>query len=501
MLESASELYTEKSRVRMRSRVGVLITTDISLLLRLAASSLCKEQFVCSRMRNLVYFVQPSREGGAEELPNLIVVPTVLLSVWSEHLSRVPEARVRCVRSSKEMDELPLEAGESLLLADTILKNCRSQMVQRQFGKAIICNSTNLKTADPIRAHFYWFVHPSIAQAHPLKQLPANWQEVVTIRFLPPLPERHHIMEDIFSEVPIENITLKGLVDEVVMSHLDSNDITRALQCISHKNVRTHRDVVHHVLRDFNERIAHIEAKIYSISCMEYVCPEERGGRILALQKKRDEVQRRREELSNRLNKEESCFICYQPVSNPCIMKCCSKRSCFECIHTWFRHSARCPMCNEQTAEVFVLNDHHFLPKQSYEVFHRLLTKFENLYVLLNRLREERAKCVLVCTSNADQLRQIKQVIDKCEARNLVLRRNFATRMIKSGFFVVLQNMTNFPYPIPLGEPVTELVFFDDRTFEHIELLVREHAAPDPPRVWRMRYITQSAYDSPSRSA
>ena len=309
MLESASEFYTERSRLRMRSRVGVLITTDISLLLRLAASSVCKEEFVCSRMRSLVYFVQPSQEGGAEDPPNLIVVPTVLLSAWVDHLSRVGDARVRCVRFSKELEELPLESRETLVLADTVLKNCGPRIFQRQFGKAIICNSTNLNTADWIRARFYWYVHPSIAQAHPLKQLPANWQEVVTIRFLRPLPERRHI-EDIFSEVPIENVTLKGLVDEVVMSHLDSNDITRALQCISHKNVRAHRDVVHHVLRDFNETIAQIEAKIYSIRGMEYACPEEREERILALQEKRDEVQRRREELSNRLNKEESCFIC-----------------------------------------------------------------------------------------------------------------------------------------------------------------------------------------------
>jgi hypothetical protein len=500
-MESKSSLTTTQSRMRMYSQIGFLITTNVHLILKLAAYPLSKEHLLCSRLNHLVYFVEPP--ANSQQNTTLIVIPNVLLSLWTEETRHDPTHAdtTRYVLKSEDLDDALIANATILVVPDNLLHQNKHVLCRHEFNKLILCNSSNWKSIDTIKAQFYWFVHPSESQAHALNQIPTNWRDVLTIQCLPPLPIDYPVKE-IYSEVPIENITLKGLVDEMMLDHLNSNDITRALQCISHKNVRTHSDVVHHVLRDFNETISHIDAKIYTVQLMEYACVEEKHKRLFALQKKRQDIHQKREELSNRLNKEENCFICFQNVSNPCIMKCCSKRSCFECIHTWFKQSRRCPMCNETKAEVFILHNKTFVPNEACDAFHPFMTKFENLFILLNQLKEHSAACVLICTSNVDQQHQIKSVVEKCTLDKLILKRNYKPESIRNGFFVVIQNISKYPFPVLKFKKITDVVFFDDRTFELSDVFAREHGQDtENLRIWRMRYITQSAYDALSRNA
>lgn len=504
-MESKISLTTNQSRMRMYSQIGFLITTNVHLILKLAAFSVSKQHLLCSRLNNLVYFVEPNAESAnsQQQKTTLIVIPYVLLSLWTEETKRnaTHVDSIRYVSKSEDLDDDLIANTPILIVSENVLHQNKHLLCRHEFNKLILCNSSNVKSIDMIKAQFYWFVHPSESQAHALHQIPTNWRDVLTIQCLQPV-QIDYAVEEIYSEVPIENITLKGLVDEMMLSHLNSNDITRALQCISHKNVRTHSDVVHHVLRNFNETISHIDAKLYTVQLMEYACLEEKNKRLFALQTKRQEIHEKREELSNRLNKEESCFICFQNVSNPCIMKCCSKRSCFECIHTWFKQSRRCPMCNEPKAEVFILNNKAFVPNEPCDVFHRFMTKFENLFILLNKLKERNAACVLICTSNIDQQAQIKTVVEKCTSNKVILKRNYKAQKIQDGFFVVIQNTSKYPFPVLKFIKITDIVFFDDRTFELSDVFAREHGGhTDPLRIWRMRYITQSAYDAQSQNA
>jgi len=503
-MESKISLTTNQSRMRMYSQMGVLITTNVHLILKLAAYPVSKEHLLCNRLRNLVYFVQPNVQSSENSHPpTLIIIPNVLLSLWTEETrdQSTNAGSIRYAFKSEDLDDALIADTTILIVPDNLLQQNKHILCRHEFNKLILCNSSNLKPIDIVKAQFYWFVHPSESQAHALNQIPTNWRDVLIIECLQPLRINNPV-EEIYSEVPIENITLNGLVDEMMLSHLNSNDITRALQCISHKNVRTHRDVVHHVLRNFNETISHIDAKIYTVRLMEYACLEEKNKRLFALQTKREDIHKKREELSNRLNKEENCFICFQNVSNPCVMKCCSKRSCFECIHTWFKHSRRCPMCNEAKAEVFILNNKTFVPNEPCDTFHRLMTKFENLFILLNKLKARNAACVLICTSNADQQHQIKSVVEKCTSNKIILKRNYKPQRIQDGFFVVIQNTSKYPFPVLKFKKISDIVFFDDRTFELSDVFVGEHGGDtETLRIWRMRYITQSAYDARNQNA
>jgi hypothetical protein len=484
------------------SHIGVLLTNELRFVYELSTHPVRKDHMTCTRLNHLLYFLEPCAEEVPADGGVLLIVPSVLASAWSSFLNTSnDERRVRAAWSSKELDKALLVQSELLILSDNLLPAARTTLANKRYNKVIVCNSPNTRVLDILKSDFYWFVHPSPSQAPILTHVPSHWHDAITVEFLPPLSDIP--VEEIFSETPIENITLEGLVDEVVMSHLNSNDITRALQCISHKNLRSHRDVVRHVLRNFTGSIGQLDAKIYTVEKMEYVCSEEKTRRMQALQTMRVRLQTRQDELARRLeSNEENCFICFQSAINICMTKCCSKRCCFECIHKWFSHSRRCPMCNTPSTDVFVLKEPHF--EQIEQTASSRSTdiapnKFENLLMLLRRLREQEAKHVLICTSNTDQLRQISDVVDKCTIRKLIVKRNFRIEKLRPGFCVIVQNIEKFPYPVLLSQAVSNIIFFDDRTYDLREVFVREHAL-ESTRLWRMRYITRSGIFVPSRN-
>lgn len=502
-IEEDTTSITNSSDVRLFSRVGVLLTTDIRMIYELSNTSVRKDLLVCSRLKHLLYFVKPSSDR-AETKGVLLIVPPVLASAWSALLSNSKDnkRKIMCVWSQKQLDDADLEESDLLIVSDGVVASNRGTFSRRKYNKVIQCNSANTRVLDTVESDFYWFAYPCVAQARILSQIPTNCQEALTVQFLKPLSAEEIRVEEMYSPTPIENITLEGLVDEVIMRHLNSDDITRALKCISHKDLRTHRDVVRHVLRNFTGTIAQLDAKIYTVEKMEYLCTEEKKRRVHELESKRARVQRRHDELSNRLqNTDENCFICFQKASNTCLTKCCSKRCCFECIHKWFSHNRRCPMCNTTSAEVFVLKEDRFQPSEERRPMCNFFgSKYDNLFTLLQRFRDDDSKHVLVCTSNTDQLRQIVEVVDKCTDQKLIIKRNFRYERLPSGFGVIIQNTDKFPYPVLLPEKLSHTVFFDDRTFDLFEVFAREHATCKT-RFWRLRYVTQSVIASQSRSA
>jgi hypothetical protein len=501
-IEGNLGLRSGSSEARLFSHIGVLLTNDLRFVYELSTQPVRKDHMTCTRLKHLMYFVEPCAEEVRREGGVLLIVPSVLASAWRSFLnSSENDGGVRAAWTSKELDKALLAQSEVLILSDNLLPAARTTLANRRYNKVILCNASNTRVVEIFKSDFYWFVHPSPSQAPILAHVPSHWHHAITVELLPPSSDIP--VEEIFSETPIENITLEGLVDEVVMSHLNSNDITRALQCISHKNLRSHRDVARHVLRNFTGSIGQLDAKIYTVEKMEYVCSEEKTKRMQALQSMRVRLQTRQDELARRLEStDENCFICFQSAINTCMTKCCSKRCCFECIHKWFSHSRRCPMCNTPSTDVFVLKEPQFEQREA-TVSNRSTdiapNKFENLFMLLRRLREEDAKHVLICTSNTDQLRQISDVVDKCTIRKLIVKRNFRMEKLRPGFCVIIQNIEKFPYPVLLSQPLSNIIFFDDRTYDLREVFVREHAL-ESTRLWRLRYVTQSGISVQTRN-
>lgn len=490
------------SETRLFSRIGVLLTNNLQLVYELSKKVVRKDHLICGSLKEIMYFVEPCTDTVIDT-GVLLIIPSILVSTWKSLLNDSKEnANVRIASSSKELDNALLVESDLLIVSENLLPNGWDPLANRRYNKIIVYNSPNTRVIDLLKSEFYWFVHPSTSQARILQNVPKEWHPVITVQFLQSLSNEQFVVQDIFSETPIENLTLEGLVDEVVMHHLNSNDITRALQCISHKNVRSHRDVVRHVLRNFKGSIGQLDAKIYTVEKMDYACLEEKSKRIQTLHAKRARLQTHHDELANRLkNNDENCFICFQSACNICMTKCCSKRCCFECIHTWFTHSRRCPMCNMSSTDVFVLKDQSFedVEQETSSRYDVAPNKFENLFMLLKRLRDEDPNYVLICTSNTDQLRQISDVVDKCASRKLILKRNFRTEQLRSGFCVIIQNTEKFPFPVLMTQEFSNIIFFDDRTFDLRDVFLREHAT-ERTRIWRLRYITQSEISARSRN-
>ena len=494
LIEKNIGLCSNSSETRLFSRIGVLLTNDLQLIYELSKIVVRKDHLISTGLKEVLYFVEPCTDTNIEA-GALLIIPSILVSGWKSLLNNSKSGRnVHFATSSKELDDALLVECDLLILSENLLPSGWGMLSNRRYNKIIVCNSSSTRVVDKLKSDFYWFAHSSMSQAVVLSNVPKEWHRVMTVEFLPPLSKELLVVQELLSETPIENLTLEGLVDDVVMNHLNSNDITRALQCISHKNLRSHRDVARHVLRNFKGSIGQLDAKIYTVEKMEYACLEEKTTRMQALRTKRAHLQTHHDKLVSRLeNNDENCFICFQSACNICMTKCCSKRCCFQCIHKWFAHSRRCPMCNTSPTDVFVLKDQSFEEAENKVLspYDEGPNKFENLLTLLNRLRVEDPNYVLICTSNTDQSRQISDVVDKCTNRKLILKRNFRIEQLRSGFCVIIQNTDKFPFPVVTTQEFSNVIFFDDRTFDLCNVFVREHTMKRA-RIWRLRYITRS---------
>jgi hypothetical protein len=432
-------------------------------------------------MNNLLHFVREPKK----ESPNLFILPDILMSRY-EHLKDT-----FFIRKVDEVDtgisSAKANTVSTILILESAFRKRAEDIYREQFNKVIMINLT-INTRR-INAVFFWHVYAYVEQALILEGLPV--QIVDRLLVVDTRVKDRHVAEHIIEmNAPLKYKNMTSLVNDVVHDKVDTENLSHALDCISHPSLKKEAKIRHSALHHYNDSMANIDAKIYTIND-EDTSTFSKNIRTESLQNKRTTIMTQRNAILDRLNCDNDCFVCHSAVTNPCVMKCCYNKVCFECIHKWLVRSTRCPLCNITTSGVFVVDtdkpplEKHMLESHEFDFNAK---KIDNLCILIRRLYKSNISVLIIAGSNkrAQYIRtSIAPITENC----IVIKKNTPLEETNPKFTIYIQSLEKYPYPIEF-KGISHIIFFDDTPKGFVSAVL--HTSSDIKNTWTMQHVLSS---------
>uniref|UniRef100_A0A6C0HLD6 RING-type domain-containing protein n=1 Tax=viral metagenome TaxID=1070528 RepID=A0A6C0HLD6_9ZZZZ len=138
---------------------------------------------------------------------------------------------------------------------------------------------------------------------------------------------------------------LNGIVSHDIMKMLNAGDvdgIIDKLECIT----GTENDIIKMVTQKYQDDIKLKEYALQiNLNKPNYTAKYETEG-TKNLRLAIADLQNKIVCIEERISAVDSCPICYDDISNPCITPCCQKKMCLGCITMALNKSGKCPCCN-----------------------------------------------------------------------------------------------------------------------------------------------------------
>jgi hypothetical protein len=130
-----------------------------------------------------------------------------------------------------------------------------------------------------------------------------------------------------------------------VLELVNAGDIDGAIVALG-GCVDTNRNIMELVTRSVKNDITVVEAKIEVLERLK-LTDEEREKRRLCLNLRLESLGVRRESLEKAISEvaQNDCTICCDRLCHPTVVPCCNNIFCGECLLTWLKDHAICPLC------------------------------------------------------------------------------------------------------------------------------------------------------------
>jgi len=224
-----------------------------------------------------------------------------------------------------------------------------------------------LKSEHPLRGHIVIrnseeFLNTSI-------QLPPLRRQVIRCR----TPVNHKIVRNILpadTEAMLSAGDIKGALQSLgVPAHSQTTIVAAAMAYQQKELDRLQR------LLDFKKHETYVtqQAKDHALRTLE--------EKIKAVAHRTATINKRIEEASK-----DSCAICFDPVSQPCMTPCCSKLFCGECILGWISKGSQghtCPLCRTPFTPSSLVQISNAAPDSEFHFTDELPKKMDALLEIL----------------------------------------------------------------------------------------------------------------------
>jgi len=201
---------------------------------------------------------------------------------------------------------------------------------------------------------------------------------------------------------PIEVNILSGLVNVEIINSLNAGDVSTAFSFISTVNLDSESNIIGKALIDLKNATANLQWKRTAIENTIYSTNTSKDTAISRVTDDILEHTKKIEMMTERIQNNELCVICYAKPFHRSISKCCQNSYCLQCITRWLTFNNVCPLCKKDASiqkDFFVVNasnteDRHNAKLDAIEMSHPpgqdaftlSKTKFDNLYrLLMNR--------------------------------------------------------------------------------------------------------------------
>lgn len=447
-----------------RTRLGLLLTTDVRVLLAIAARSVRGERIVSTCANHLVVFSERSRERRA----TLVVVPPLLALEFRTHGA---EVSTTAKMFTDRIDE-PLH-----VITDVVFRRHRAELSRREYNRVIMYNCGTHRALMSVHADFYWLSYSVESELRRAIALPTGVFNAIVARDDPvddaPAPVIRYAVEY------YDPGGFQELIARINSDHVDPVEIDRALTCMEGKHVLSEDRIVKTLVREIDQSMSYIDESIH-LSDRD---PSE------GVTTRRAHLEEKRHSIVCRVTNKDRCFVCLDEVKHPCVMRCCSNKACFTCIHKWLSASPtrKCPLCNRAEANVLVMRTPCVRKPSAID---ERSTMYENLHALLHRMSDAdfRIRFVLLVAPDR-RMENVRNVAKNAEVGCATLTPSLLRDTAREATpRIVLHNWTRQPYPVRVGDRVTDIVMLDDLTPVVERAFLAAH--PSCARMWHFFAVT-----------
>lgn len=325
---------------------------------------------------------------------NMLVIPHNLCSQWEKYVTTFCDIKACYINKTKAMEDFLKEELEVIQELDLIVVTAtyynrvakffedKSIKLQRVFFDEV--DNLNIPRSVHICANFYWFVTASYANciyprgytrwesslnryvwyANGIKNsgfikhifedlystLPRPFMKVLIVKNSEAYiqnsiswPEMHKSI--ILSKTPSTIRVLHGIVDKSIIDCLNAGDIAGALSHINPNSKGTEESIITHLIDKYNKQMSNLNIRIGMTRELIYDNERDRDNDIMELTKKVKELEEKIQMITDRIQNNDMCAICYDEIADKTVTQCCQNAFCFKCIHIWLSNRAVCPLC------------------------------------------------------------------------------------------------------------------------------------------------------------
>ena len=295
---------------------------------------------------------------------------------------------------------------------------------------------------------------------------------------------------------------LNGLVNNEIMSMINAGDINGAIEHSGYEK-EDEENLVKLLTNDIQNKLNNKNIELQAKEQMTY---SSIGSKEKALEKIKNEISKLEEKIScikKRVLQTEACPICFDPIQNRIVVKCCNNPFCYECITLSLNSNHSCPLCrtNIKKEDIIILKD-----KSEGEDIHEKKiiqdedrSKLDNLKIYLKDIMKAKYKKILIFSEHEKPLEEIEYYIrtqgykySQLKGNSKYIARN-VERYKKNKIDILLLNSKYFGSGLNL-ENTTHLFMYHKMT-DHIDKQVIGRAQrpgrTDPLNLFRFCYSNE----------
>lgn len=397
--------------------------------------------------------VKCKKHNWIDKNVNIIVIPHILTKQWCKYIETFSkDLRYFCANKTKGLDTLETKIDEYdiILVTGSFYKHVKATFYLNNWRATRVffdeVDSTNTPTATYLPCKFIWCVTASYKNIlFPVQKIHYDRRNIQnsyvlsngissngfiktlflnTIRLMG-CNELHSLdtivlknKDDFVDESlrlpiihyttiicanPIEVNILSGLVNVDIISALNAGDISTAYSFIDCTNFDSESNIIKKALTDLQNTNTNLQWKKTAIENTIYNSVTSKETALAKVNDDIEENNRKINMMTERIQTNDLCVICYSKPSHRSISKCCQNSYCLQCITTWLTFNKSCPLCKKESTiqnDFYIINNEDkkgkktnketdnknalLLPGQDEYTLSK--TKFENLYrLLMNR--------------------------------------------------------------------------------------------------------------------
>lgn len=473
--------------ISLYTKIGIIYTNDFQFII-----DLCKNKekihnlkVVDSHLKKLLYISKEFEENYINT--NLLIVENINIKYF-KNICINENLNYFIINNISLISDINFNMNDIIIIPLTILNKIKNNFMFRNYKfKRVIYHNINISNIDLINSQFYWLTSSNLNFFinNPLFKLSSYILDNITINNLDKL--KKYEIEEIKCKTPIEVLTLDGLVEKVVINHLNAYDVKKALCYINSDNKKPENQIINSVLKSLHDKLNNIDIQKSSILAMKYVSEIDKETRINKLDNLKKITEDKKDDLLKRITKNEVCFICYEEIINKCILKCCKNNICFECINKWLNNNDKCPLCKVTPCNYYIV-DNDSVKFDKRVIINSQNSKFENLEILVSKLLNENKK-ILIISCYSHPLRKISNIFCKLNLKFKLLQGNYKSLMKiidnynNNIYDILLYNSKKYNFGINL-EKMTDLISFDNFDEEIINDFCRQSKSIS--NIWKL---------------